>query len=165
MASDPSHFKGESLPVEQVSWEDCQKFCRETGLRLPTEAEWEYACRAGSGEAFCFGADSRQLGDYAWYEEDSGCKTHPVGTKAANAFGLHDTHGNIFEWCQDVFFDAFYSKPEATGIDPVCSSGSGARVVRGGSWEDVARYCRSASRGGLDPTCRGDWVGLRLAGP
>ena len=112
MGSNPSHFKGPKNPVEQVSWDDCQQFLVKLNAKsggqgskfvLPTEAQWEYACRAGSTGKFCFGDDEKQLGEYAWYEANSGDKTHPVGEKKPNTFGLHDMHGNVWEWCQDWY--------------------------------------------------------------
>ena len=112
MGSNPSHFNGPKNPVEQVSWDDCQQFLVKLNTKssgpgskfvLPTEAQWEYACGAGSTSKFCFGDDEKQLGEYAWYDANSGDKTHPVGEKKPNAFGLHDMHGNVGEWCQDWY--------------------------------------------------------------
>ncbi len=112
MGSNPSDFKGADLPVETVSWEDCKGFVQKLnqklateggGFRLPTEAEWEYACRAGSEGRFCFGAGDSGLGDYAWYDGSAGGTTHAVGTRRANAWGLHDMHGNVWEWCEDWY--------------------------------------------------------------
>ena len=104
MRNNPSNFKGDNLPVEQVSWDDAVAFCKKlseiTGqkISLPSEAQWEYACRAGSTGKYCFGDDVNQLENYAWYNENSGSKTHPVGEKLANSWGLHDMHGNVWEW-------------------------------------------------------------------
>ena len=139
MGDNPFYFKGDALPVEQVSWEDCQRFLAKLNqragqgriCRLPTEAEWEYACRAGSTSDYCFGDDDR-LGDYAWYPRNSGYKTHPVGQKKPNAWGLYDMHGNVWEWCSDWYDAAYYA--ESPGKDPKGPSTGQERVVRGGSW-------------------------------
>ena len=136
-------------PVIDVSWQDAVEYCnwlsQETGYvyRLPTEAEWEYACRAGSEAAWCFGDDEEHLGDYAWYDKNSGDKTHPVGAKKANIWGLHDMHGNVWECCQNE-------------VEPVVS-----RVVRGGSWDLGAHSCRSAVRSRSEPGFRLSFFGFR----
>jgi len=111
MDKNPSKFQGDDLPVETVSWHDAERFCRRLSqmegrlYRLPTEAEWEYTCRAGSTAKFCFGDDSSALGDYAWYTGNYDSQTHSVGQRLPNAFGLHDMHGNVLEWCQDRYDD------------------------------------------------------------
>jgi formylglycine-generating enzyme required for sulfatase activity len=139
MGNNPSHFKGPKNPVEQVSWDDCQQFLRqaqrEVGVRggkfqLPTEAQWEYACRAGSTTRYCFGDDESGLGEYAWYDKNSGNKTHPVGEKKPNAWGLYDMHGNVWEWCQDWYDGGYYAN---SPTDDPTGPGSN-RVLRGGSW-------------------------------
>src|SRR5262249_9745907 len=115
MASNPSHFKGPDRPVESVPWDDCEAFCRKltelTGhlCRLPTEAEWEYACRAGTTTAYSFG-DKAKLGEHGWYEANSGGQTQPVGKQKPNAWGLYDMHGNVWEWCQDWYAADSYAK-------------------------------------------------------
>ncbi len=165
IGENPSHFKGEKQPVEQVSWDDVQKFVRRLNdkegrevYRLPTEAEWEYAARAGSTTAFSFGDDHSQLGEYAWYSENSGNDTHPVGTRKANAWGLHDMHGNVWEWVQD-----WYGRYEAeTVTDPVGPVSGSYRGARGGGWYDDAGYCRSAYRSHAAPVNRGHDLGFRL---
>ena len=166
MGSNPSNFKGDDLPVEQVSWNDAQEFIRKLNAkegsdkyRLPTEAEWEYAARAGSQSKYCFGDDAGRLGDYAWYDSNSGNKTHAVGQKKPNGWGLYDMHGNVWEWVQD--WKASYSSGSST--DPSGPSSGSVRVFRGGGWNDPARYCRSASRGWGDPGFRSIYLGFRLA--
>ena len=151
-------FKGDDLPVERVSWNDCQEFCRkctQLGLpvQLPTEAQWEYACRAGTTGAY---ADS--LGEMAWYGSNSSGKTHPVGTKKPNAWGLYDMHGNVWEWCQD--WKADY--PSGSVTDPAGPSTGSYRVRRGGSWNDLARDCRSACRYYYEPVDRFYGLGFRV---
>jgi formylglycine-generating enzyme required for sulfatase activity len=158
MGENPSNFKGENLPVEQVSWEDCQEFCEKTGFKLPTEAEWEYACRAGKEGAY---AGTGKLAEMGWNGRKCGGITHPVGEKEPNDFGIYDMHGNVWEWCEDVFDEDFYSKPEATKKNPVCTSGSEARVSRGGGWVYDAWHCRSASRSGSHPSNSSELVGFR----
>ena len=141
-----SHFQGDNLPVEMVSWNDAQEFCREAdgGLRLPSEAEWEYACRAGSKTRWCFGNNEDTLGEYAWYyKKNSGNKTHEVGTRKANAWGLHDMHGNVSEFCEDVWHRNYNGAPDdgsawTTGGDQSC------RVSQGGSWGAKGGGPRSA---------------------
>jgi formylglycine-generating enzyme required for sulfatase activity len=129
-----------TFPVETVTWSECQEFCEKLGLKLPSEAQWEYACRAcTSGE---FGGTGRRE-DMGWL--DTGM--HPVGLKQPNAWGLHDMHGNVCEWCEDAYDAEFYSKPEARAPDPVCRAGMGDRVWRGGGWNMAEFQHRSAFRG------------------
>jgi formylglycine-generating enzyme required for sulfatase activity len=139
--SAPSFFKGDDLPVEIVSWEDCQEFCKKTGLALPSEAQWEYACRAGTAVPF-----AGELPALGWHVDNSQWRTHPVGEKQPNGFGLHDMHGNVLEWCADWYGEDFY-RESAGAMNPVFeNSGSEFRVLRGGAWIFVARDCRSAFR-------------------
>jgi formylglycine-generating enzyme required for sulfatase activity len=159
MGTNPSSFKGEKNPVETVSWNDCQTFIAKLNekvaqgaFRLPTEAEWEYACRAGSSTAFCYGDDEKQLGDYAWYSGNRSETTHPVGKKKPNAWGLYDMHGNVWEWCQDWYGSGYYS--DGPDSDPQGPSSGLTRVLRGGSWSYDPVSCRSAGRGYFDPTVR-----------
>ncbi len=165
MGNNPSKFKGANLPVERVSWEDAVEFCRELSLkegqtyRLPTEAEWEYTCRAGSMTAYCFGDDASWLGQYAWYGPNSGWKTNPVGKKRPNAWGLYDMHGNVWEWCQDWHGD--YPSEDVT--DPTGPKEGSARVIRGGSWFNLEWYCRSAYRSWRRPSNRNHYLGFRVA--
>ena len=156
----PSRFKGANNPVERVSWEDCQGFVKKLGpgFRLPTEAEWEYACRAGSTTRYCCGSDSSALSDYAWYSKAGG-KTHPVGQKKPNAWGLYDMHGNVFEWCQD----RWGKYPTGSVTDPTGPTGGYCRAFRGGGWDVTAGGCRSAFREGYVPEDRDDNLGCRLA--
>ena len=164
MGANPSHFKEWSHPVESVSWDDAVAFCKKasekTGrtVRLPTEAEWEYACRAGSTTRFSFGDDERTLGNYAWYSGNSDRKTHPAGQKRPNAWGLYDMHGNVWEWCQDWY--AGYANPTET--DPRGPTSGQFRVLRGGSWRTNAQYCRSADRYGGTPDFRISLGGFRV---
>ncbi len=152
-------------PVINVSWEDAQEYCqwlsKQTGQEyaLLTEAQWEYACRAGSTGAYCFSDGKKQLGEYAWYRENSERKTHPVGEKQPNAWNLHDMHGNVWEWVQD-WYERYSSESQQNPSGP--ESGSG-RVIRGGSWSLDANFCRSAIRDWDDPAYRLDYVGFRLA--
>ena len=168
MGNNPSYFKGDSSrPVDQVSWDDVQEFIlklneREgvTSYRLLTEAEWEYAARAGSTTAYCFGDDERQLREYAWYKENSGRETHPVGQLKPNSWGLYDMHGNVWEWVQDWYDKDYYQRsPQKDPQGPFSESN---RVGRGGSWLNTARGCRSANRGNGSPDFGDNLVGFRL---
>jgi formylglycine-generating enzyme required for sulfatase activity len=170
MKNVPSRWKDDDRPVEQVSWNDAVQFCeklselpeeRQLGrvYRLPSDAEWEYACRAGSTTRYSFGDDESSLGEYGWFNGNSGRETHPVGTKKPNAWGLFDMHGNVWEWCSD--WDDGYPRRAAT--DPQGPSGDHIRGLRGGSWRDTAGDCRSASRRGFDPSIRNHILGFRLA--
>jgi formylglycine-generating enzyme required for sulfatase activity len=155
MGANPSYFKGDSLPVEGVSWDDIQPFLKKSGgLRLPTEGEWEYACRAGTT-----GSRYGELDDVAWYDNNSINRTHAVGGKRANAFGLHDMLGNVWEWCSDWYGD--YSSASQT--DPQGPSKGNYRVLRGGSWDNNDRYCRASNRYNIAPAGRNDSIGFRVA--
>ena len=165
MGINPSRFKGDYLPVENVSWDDCQEFIRKlnsmTGqnFRLPTEAEWEFACRGGNNSRGYKYSGSNNLGSVAWYDGNSGNKTHPVGTKAPNELGIYDMSGNVWEWCADWYGD--YSSGAQT--NPTGPYGGSNRVYRGGSWNyDVGR-CRSSNRDFYYPSIRDIILGLRLA--
>ena len=160
MGSNPSKFQGGSRPVEQVSWEDCQRFidtvnsqlnCR---ARLPTEAEWENACRAGTLGLYGGNGD---LEDMGWYSGNSGRETHFVGRKHANAWGFHDMHGNVFEWCGD-----WYGNYDDILTDPTGPSVGKYRVVRGGGWGYDARWCRSALHTWFEPDKHSMVCGFRL---
>jgi formylglycine-generating enzyme required for sulfatase activity/serine/threonine protein kinase len=165
IGDNPSYFKdiSQNAPVESVSWEDCHRFCKKVGMRLPSEAEWEYACRSGTtgmsyiGDFEIKDADKAPVLDkIAWY---GGNKTHPVGQKKSNAFGLYDMLGNVWEWCQDWHEE--YSGEEQS--DPAGPASGSERVVRGGYRDQNIWYCRSAYRRSNLPGHRGYYVGLRLA--
>ncbi|HEY7711453.1 MAG TPA: formylglycine-generating enzyme family protein [Candidatus Entotheonella sp.] len=174
MGNNPSEFKDDTnCPVEWVSWEDVQTFISKlkqqepsARYRLPTEAEWEYAARAGTTTAYEFGDDSSQLGEYAWYNANSGLKTHPVGRLKANGWGLHDMYGNVWEWVWDRYGNYTATAADAPAVDPArppADPAAGAhRVVRGGSWVDLARSCRSSTRGGRPPGYRSSRIGFRV---
>ena len=218
MGNNPSNFQGDKIaerhpqtgrvvkevdssshPVEKVSWEDAVEFCKRLSdlpeekkasrvYRLPTEAEWEYACRAGSKTAYSFGVSSQSLGDYAWFGNNSGskeldsdalwakmkknpqeyadtllsagCATHPVRDKKPNAWGLYDMHGNVWEWCSDWYGDY----PKGAVSDPTGPREGSLRVFRGGSWRNEAAFCRSAYRFRYFPSFRdNDGIGFRVA--
>ena len=182
--TNPSYFQSDDRPVEQVSWNDAMQFCEELNKRfsqqlngkwkftLPTEAQWEYACRGGTMTALNNGTNltsttgrCSNLDKVGWYYGNSGKETHAVRRLAANKFGLYDMHGNVWEWCLDscnwdsgVVTDTYSGEQK----DPVCSTGS-ARVLRGGGWSSRAQCCRSARRSGNDPTIRDNGVGFRVA--
>ena len=178
MGGNPSNFKavGKDAPVENVSWDDCQGFLAKlhplaaravpnAQARLPTEAEWEYACRAGTGTALNSGknltsaeGECANMDAVGWYGKNSGTSTHPAGQKAPNAWGIFDMHGDVWEWCTDWY--GAYSNGDAT--DPAGPSSGSGRVLRGGSWNRNARDCRSASRGDVVPGSRYIRFGFRV---
>jgi formylglycine-generating enzyme required for sulfatase activity len=169
MGNVPSHWQDDERPVEQVSWEDAGEFCTKLSAlpaeqkagrvyRLPTEAEWEYACRAGTTTQFSFGEDESWLGEHGWFDGNSDKQTHAVGQKMPNPWGLYDMHGNVLEWCSD--WSDEYSKASAT--DPPGPSAASARVARGGNCISSAGRCRSAFRYGLEPSCRIRYLGFRI---
>ena len=171
--NNPSHFKGEkNLPVEQVSWEDCQEFIKKLRdkdkkpYRLPTEAEWEYSCRAGTTTPFHFGEtistdQANYDGNFTYGNGNKGVyreKTTPVGSFPANAFGLYDMHGNVWQWCQDWYGDY----PQKDVVDPKGLEKGEFRVLRGGSWGNHPLYCRSACRNWDVPGLRSGLFGCRV---
>jgi formylglycine-generating enzyme required for sulfatase activity len=186
MGVNPSKFEGDTNPVEQVRWTQAVKYCnarsRKEGLapcynettwqcdfsaggyRLPTEAEWEYACRAGAATAYAFGDDPQGLGAHAWFKDNAGRKSHPVGGKRSNAWGLQDMHGNVAEWCHDFYAADYYRASPAQ--DPQGPAAGAKRVVRGGSWAGTAEKCaawyRAAEAQSLPDVCLGyDIYGFR----
>jgi len=165
MGNNPSRFKRDDNPVESVTWNEAQEFIgklnRKEGTdryRLPTEAEWEYACRAGSKSVYCFGDDRSVLGAYAWYGDNSSGTTHPAGTKKPNAWGLYDMHGNVREWCEDWYGEYH----DETVTDPTGARSGTYRVLRGGSWAGYSWNERIAHRGWFNPDSRSSHVGFRV---
>ena len=178
MGTNPSSTKAADHPVENVSWEDAQEFCKRTGLVLPSEAQWEYACRAGTRTRYGSGDEEKDLARVGWYDGNTttsyGILEKPlrwlgitpsnpdhesVAGKPANPFGLHDVHGNLWEWCED-WYGAY---PSGAVTDPTGPTGGTLRVVRGGGWGDAAGLARSANRGRSPPGDRGQRVGFRPA--
>ena len=164
MGSNPSWFKDSNLPVEEVSWDDCQTFITKlnelTGknFRLPTEAEWEYAARGGNKSQGYKYSGSNTLSNVAWYDSNSSSKTHSVATKAPNELGIYDMSGNVWEWCSDRY--GSYSSESQT--NPTGPTSGGSRVRRGGGWDRSAGLCRVSVRGGYSPAFSFDFLGLRL---
>ncbi|MGD0092185.1 MAG: SUMF1/EgtB/PvdO family nonheme iron enzyme, partial [Planctomycetota bacterium] len=180
MGTNPANYKGPNNPVEMVSWYDAQQFCKQLRARLPhtltfphrgkmewtfqlpTEAQWEYACRAGTKTRFYSGDDDGDLDSVGWYRSNSDSKTHPAGEKKPNVWGLYDMHGNVWEWVQDYYSDKYYA--ESPQFDPEGPATGAARVLRGGGWNGDPDYCRAARRHGVCPP--GSWHvdrGFRVA--
>jgi formylglycine-generating enzyme required for sulfatase activity len=171
MEDNPSRWKGDKNPVEQMRWSDAVKYCNArseseghqacydlntwkcnfaaNGYRLPTEAEWEYACRAGTTTNYFFGDDASKLKAYAWFEDNSGSKPRPVGQKPANPWGLFDMHGNVWEWCNDFYKVDYYQ--ESPKENPRGPEAGETRVLRGGAWKFSAESCNSAYRYNENP--------------
>jgi formylglycine-generating enzyme required for sulfatase activity len=174
MGNNPSYFKGDHLPVENVSWDDAMEFCRKLSkwfgktYRLPTEAEWEYACRAGTATAFAFGSSlsSTQAnfnGNYPYGGAAYGIYRHsttPAGIFSPNNFGLYDLHGNVWEWCQDWYNKDYYR--QSAENNPQGPTTGTVRALRGGSWEASGDHCRSAYRDGFEPDLRSSYIGFRV---
>lgn len=165
LGSNPSHFRGAKRPVETVSWNACQEFLvklqERTGRKfaLPTEAQWEFACRAGTRTPWSFGDSDAAMGDYAWNRDNSGQTTHAVGEKKPNAWGLCDMHGNVAEWCADWYAKHTYARSDAT--DPAGPSSGDSRVLRGGAWGDDSGYLRCTYRNCNGPDGANDGIGFR----
>ena len=159
--------KGDDTPVVEVSWQDAKDYCTwltakaKRPIRLPSESEWECACRAGSEEEFAFGDDEEILSEYAWYDENSEGRAHAVGTKRPNRWGLFDLHGNVWEWCEDTWHDSYKDAPNDG--TPWVKGGTPRRVRRGGSWYNPAGHCRSAHRNRYPPAIRDCYLGFRPA--
>ena len=171
MGNNPSSFKGDDLPVEEVSWNDAMEFCAKlyrmgkapSGWKftLPTETQWEYAARGGNRSRGYKYSGNDYIGGVAWYYDNSGDKTHPVAGKKANELGLYDMSGNVYEWCLDDYqCDSSMAKPE---FDRGNDRGGSYRVYRGGCWFSIAGSCRSAGRFSFDPGFRDCFLGFRLA--
>jgi formylglycine-generating enzyme required for sulfatase activity len=167
MGSNPSRFRAPANPTENVSWLDAADFCSALarrgagGIRLPTEAEWEYACRAGTRTRFSFGDDESDLHRFAWYLGNSDGRTHSVGTKQPNAWGLHDMHGGVYEWCMD-WYGPYAGDDEENPTGPDAGS---ARAVRGGCWFHDQDRCRAAFRHGTAPSYVYEIIGFRVVLP
>jgi formylglycine-generating enzyme required for sulfatase activity len=170
MGNNPNAYRMPKHPVEQVSWHDCRQFLDKLNRRgnpvgkfqMPSEAQWEYACRAGSTTSYCFGDDESKLGQYAWYGAhfEAPPVTHPVGSKKPNAWGLYDMHGHVLEWCADWYDAGYYARSPTE--DPTGPAAGSSRVARGGAWRSAASFCRSASRKDREPTDRFRGLGFRV---
>ena len=171
MGDNSSEFKqcGDDCSVENVSWEDAQRFIEKLNqlektkaYRLPSEAEWEYACRAGTTTEYSFGDDAGKLGENAWYGDNSSKTTQRVAGKKPNSWGLYDMHGNVWEWVEDDYHNR-YDRAPVDGRAWVDNPRRSSRVIRGGSWSRGAQYCRSAVRSNNPPGDRGVGLGFRLS--
>jgi formylglycine-generating enzyme required for sulfatase activity len=167
--SNPSEFKGKDLPVETVSWDECAEFLKKLNERvkaqlkgrkaeLPTEAEWEYACRAGGKGNWSFGDEAKLADQYAWHDGNAERKTHAAAQKKANAWGLFDMHGNVWEWCSDWYAEQY---PAGAAADPTGPATGDCRIRRGGSWDVAPGAHRSSNRERNNPTYRCNYIGLR----
>jgi formylglycine-generating enzyme required for sulfatase activity len=165
MGTNPSHFEGDNLPVENVSWNDTQEFIQKLNVktrgnyRLPTEAEWEFAARGGNNSVGYKYAGSDDISTVAWYYSNSGEEAHSVGLKLPNELGIYDMSGNVWEWCQDWY--GIYSPIQPN--NPIGAYSSSTRVLRGGSWLDNARNARIVDRGNGKPEYSDYCYGFRLA--
>jgi len=159
IGTNPSYFKGDNLPVEQVNWDEAVAFCRKVGGRLPTEAEWEFAARGGNNSQGYEYSGSNDINQVAWYSDNSGKTTHTVGTKSPNELGIYDMNGNVWEWCSDWYGDY----PNGLVINPTGPDNGSNRVARGGSWNNGSQGCRVANRSYFSPSNRYNKLGLRVA--
>jgi formylglycine-generating enzyme required for sulfatase activity len=156
--ANPSKFKGPDRPVERVTWDEARQYCEAVGGRLPTEAEWEYAARAGTRQSR-YG----DLAAIAWYDSNSDKQTHPVGKKDKNPWGLYDMLGNVWEWVADRYQADYYKTLSSPAIDPQGPAARTFRVLRGGSWFNFSRFARASSRFIGEPEGRWNDVGFRCA--
>lgn len=172
MGKNPSEVQGDDLPVTNVSWNDAQEFCKALNqspagerfrFRLPTEGEWEYACRAGTATRYCFGDDALEFVEYGWYQDNSGGRPHSVAKLRPNRWGLHDMHGNVWELIQDVFTRCPGGDPPEDQIDPVGPMNGRTHVMRGGAFGATPGFCSCANRGNVHPTDKGPRIGFRVA--
>jgi formylglycine-generating enzyme required for sulfatase activity len=166
LPSEPAFFKSDQHPIEQINWYEAVEFCGRLSLkfghnfRLPREAEWEYACRAGTTSRFLFGDDKASLGDYAWFNDNSLHRTHPVGQKLPNSWGLYDIIGNTWEWCEDRWRQSYDQKlPE---VHLLKNSVHESRLLRGASWNAFSAACASTTRNRILPSYRAFYYGLRV---
>ena len=167
MGSNPSYHKGDDLPVEKVSWYDAREFIKKLNemeetdkYRLPSEAEWEYAARAGTTTRYSFGDNESDLDEYAWYSKYISDETYPVGQKKPNPWGLYDMHGNVYEWVHDEFHKTYNGAP--SNAIPWIGDGESRRILRGGSWRTGGTYCRSATRKFFEAGYHDDIYGFRV---
>ena len=169
MGNNPSHFKGDNLPVEQITWNEVQKFLlrlnEKTGknYRLPTEAEWEYAARGGDKSKGYRYSGSNNVNDVAWYDKNSGGSTHPVGTKQPNELGIYDMSGNVYEWVQDIYKVGYPSSHQINPTGP--TSGTAHRVLRGGNWNRDVSRCRVSDRATGEKGWKNSMFGFRVVLP
>ena len=172
MGDNPSHFRGDELPVEMVTWEESQEFCRRLSVKtgstvsLPTEAEWEYALRAGTDTCYFFGSEKEALGKYAWFDKNAAGHTHPVGQKLPNPWGLYDMLGNVCEWCEDEHLYSYFDAPcdgsaRISETDPPPGRHR-RRCIRGGAFEWPVLSFRSASRAWSFGNQRNRLIGFRV---